>query len=755
MTLGATRVIWTINDLSMFVDEIVRGYVFMCVEMQRGRMHEPVVISSMEEYRRVCGLKHTRSTDPLVVEMGLRQGARFILSRLGHYTDIHDAATLAALKAFVTVNDRGASPLPAIVTGAVGPYTFRPAVSGRITATEVAPYTFGAGTSNAFKVKVGTAGTSQQFTLSGSMQTAQQVCDQINAATNDLTAEIVDGRPRVRANNAADLIEIQTVANDAYSVLGFVEAVYAADSGTNKLIVAVNRGADQTFTLQPVNGEAASFMLTAAQVVLQLAALASASASVVNGALRLTTVATGPTAYIQVKATSTAAAAIGLNTTEHAGASGSAQPTLKFWADNPGEWGNYLIVQISDSALNPDQLFNVKIVYGLQGELQENYVDVSMDPSHARYAVNYIKERSLLISVEDLESPNLAPSNRPAVNLNGVPLAGGDDGGALVEHDYIGDPTLQTGMYAADKNWNLAMDLMIPGTTSPTVYQAMITYVESRQDMIAHGQVPFGMTPEEVVDWRLGNLPWSHPAFNSHRFCLWFGYPKVYDDMDDTRKFIPNLGHLASCLCKTDNNYGQWYAPVGPKRGVVTLVEDIDFNIQSYRSTGYADLFAENGVNYLFISHIPGIEGAMFWEQRTTQRAASALRELNVVRFITMMNRALLPVLRMFLDDPNHPVTWREIHRVLQPAFQDWKDRYAIYDFALQTDRDAYFDGGVLRNAVLNSGLDIDRGIYHCRALIQPTRTIYYLEITLGVMRTGEAFADYMEMKTLPGWVRA
>jgi len=298
------------------------------------------------------------------------------------------------------------------------------------------------------------------------------------------------------------------------------------------------------------------------------------------------------------------------------------------------------------------------------------------------------------------------------------------------------------------------MDLMIPGSTSATVYQALISYCLNRADMISYGQVPYGLDPEDAVDWRLGNAPWSHPAFNSHRFALFYGRPLVYDDMDDTRKYISCLGHLASCLCRTDNNYGPSWAPVGPRRGTVTLVEDIDFDVQTNRSTGYADLFAENGINYLMISRYKGIEGAMFWEQRTTQRAASATRELNVVRFITMMNRALMPVLRTFIFEPNHPVTWREIHRTLEPAFEDWKNKYAIYDYALQTDRDAWWDGGVLKNAVLNSGLDIDKGIYHCRALIQPTRAILYLEFELAITRTGQAFETYMDLRTLPGWIR-
>ena len=119
------------------------------------------------------------------------------------------------------------------------------------------------------------------------------------------------------------------------------------------------------------------------------------------------------------------------------------------------------------------------------------------------------------------------------------------------------------------------------------------------------------------------------------------------------------------------------------------------------------------------------------------------------------MNRSLLPVLWLFLFDPNHPVTWRQVYRELLPAFESWKAKYKIYDFALQCDEMAYFSGGELKNAVLNSGLDIARGIYNARALIQATEAITYLDFTLGLTRAGEAFEQFNEIKTLPGYIRA
>jgi hypothetical protein len=81
-------------------------------------------------------------------------------------------------------------------------------------------------------------------------------------------------------------------------------------------------------------------------------------------------------------------------------------------------------------------------------------------------------------------------------------------------------------------------------------------------------------------------------------------------------------------------------------------------------------------------------------------------------------------------------------------------DRYAIYGYFIQTDKDAFFAAGELKGAVLNTGADIDQGKYRCRILIQPTRQIFYLTAEMGVMKTGDPWTNYSTLYTLPGWVR-
>ncbi len=742
MGLGTARVIYSINDLSLYTDELLRGYVVALVEAERGPLWEPIMVHSWDEYERMFGRTFAGSNDPLVLKMGLLQGAKFIVIRLANCTDPSDKSTITATKASVTLNDRGGTPTSASITSDTGPFVFAAPYAGNVTGSEVGPYTIVTGESDAMTIAVG-AGVDQSVVLTQGTRTAQNVVDEINAQTTSLTASIVDGCVKIAANTITDSIIIKAVANDAYTVLGITSGTYPAYDGTNSLVIAVDGEADQTF-------EMTAGTLTAGQVVTLLSTLTGATASASQGKLIITSDTTGLSSTLQVQATTTATA-FGFSNDEVTGTEGVPQPTLTFESANEGAWGNSLKIDVYDADLNPDTRFDVRVTYTLQGGMNEYFGNLSMDPEDERYAVNYINERSLLVFVTDEGSTNPVYTNRPAETVSSQILTGGLDSDPLTAADYIGDDLAQTGIYAIDRT-DLAMDVIIPGTTNISVLQSLIAFCENRGEYFAHINLPAGLDPNDAKAFRMGETPYSHEAFNSPYAALYYGRPLCYDSRTDSRKYISNLGHLSKCIANTDTNYDYHYAPVGPRRGVVDLVEGLDFNVHDWR--GYRDLFAENQMNYLMISRDKGIEGAVFWENYTTQRAPSALREINVVRFLIAMRKVLVPVLRMFLFEPNHPLTWREIHRTLEPQFRLWKDKASIYDFVLQTDRDAFFDGGVLKNAVLNSGLEIDQGIYRARALVQPTRAIRYLEFEVGVLRTGEAFSEYTELKELPGWVR-
>lgn len=849
MALGAARVIYTIQDLSLYVDQLLRGYVIAVIEAERGPLWEPTPVQSWDEYERIFGRTYPGSTDPLTLKVGLLQGAKFLVIRVVNCTDPSDPSSMTAVAATVTLVDRNDEAIPGSIRSDAGPFNIVSREGGTHTGTEAGDFTFGTGVDDEISLKVWGESSSQDVTLVGANQTAADVAAQINAGTTGITASVVEGygeteyvkvkanpvrvtgtqaetfnitassndamkikiggrasqtfqltagttqtaqnvaddlnataidftasddgsgHVRMTCDNDGDSLEIETVANDAYTTLGFtvgttedkLEIVtvatdaydvlgwtvgtYNAVAGTDMLVIAVDAGSDQYFTL--TGGQSR----TAYQIATELMqTLTGANAYSAGGKLSIVSNTTGASSSIQIQSNSTADTPLGFDNSLHSGSdSGTPQNTLTFSAKDPGEWGDSLKIHVYEADLNPGDAFDVRVSYSNQGGLNEYYADLSMDPDSDRYVADYINERSRLVTVDDEDSTSSPPKNRPAENGNGTALTGGDNGNSLTDADWIGDSLAQTGFYAADKT-DLSIDIMIPGSSSNTVIQALVAYCENRGDLVAYAQLPAGLEPADAQKFRMGEDPYSHEAFNSHRLALFYGRPYVYDARYDNRKYIPSLGMLAACIARTDTYYNYHYAPVGPRRGTVDFVEGLDFNLGDY--PGYQDSFAEHQINSLIITRSQGIEGALFWEQYTTQRAASALRDLNVVRFLTMMKKVLVPVLRMFLFEPNHPDTWRELHRTLEPQLQLWKAQASIYDYYLQTDRDAWFDGGELVNAVLNTGQEIDQGIYHARVLVQPTRAIRYLMFEVGVMRTGEAFSTYSELKQLPGWAR-
>ena len=752
MGLGASRVINTLMDLSALVNQTMQGYVMMVIQAERGTIGLPQVVTSEDEYYRAFGKKVNWTNDPLLVITALKLGAKLILTRAAHYTDNTDVTSLTALAATGSLMDRGSMPLTAGVTSKTGPFYVTVPLPGSVVGVESGPFTFATGVSDKMSLTAGD-GTGQVVTLVGTAITSLAVCDQINTQAPAVTAAVgINGVIVLSATDIAKSLTINTVTDDAYSVLGFSEATFAASLGTNQLSVSIGGGSPQTFTL---TGKGNSFVLTSSQVAAQLAGLSGAVATSKQSTVVLTTTTAGATSSVQILSASTVN--MGFPNTAVSGFSGSSMSTLGITAINEGEWGDRLLVSILPSLLDPVNKFDMRVDYLTQSNMQENYTGLNMDPTDAtNYAVHQVNIKSQLIRLTDESSTNPLAARLPLLTIMPYQLTGGDNGGQMLDSDWIGDPVAETGMYALDNAPYISIDFMIPGCESETVAQAMAAYAENRGDLIGYVKTPAFLDPEDAIAWRMGTAPWTHAAFDSMRLVIMYGDVLVYDDFDNSYKYISCLGHYAAKITLSDANYGPSFAIAGDRRGKVGLVEGIYCNVQSGKGSGYADLFNEYGINYLMISSFPGDEGAVFWEQHDSQIEITNTRNLNVARFCTYIFVTLTPALRAYVFDPNHPVTWAEVNRELTPVFDRWCNNMSIYTYELQTDKDAYFaKNGTLMNAVMNTGLTIDQGIYYCRVFIEVVQAISYFYFTVAVTPTGQAFSQFDTMTTLPGTVRA
>lgn len=169
-------------------------------------------------------------------------------------------------------------------------FDFEAAAGGTVTSGN-GPFTFGLGASDAFKIKIGAAA-AQDFTLTGSAQTAAQVASQFSAGVG-FTATAVDTTVVFAATTATDDLEIVTVSNNAYTVMGLSIDVYEATEGNNTLKLNVDGEASQTFTLTG-SGR------TAAQVAAQISGTGF-TATAEDGSLVLT--ADDPESDLEIEAT--------------------------------------------------------------------------------------------------------------------------------------------------------------------------------------------------------------------------------------------------------------------------------------------------------------------------------------------------------------------------------------------------------------------------------------------------------------------
>lgn len=762
---GDPRALFKLFDMSYAAEPIPTSYIGVLIQASSGRMWEgvPIAAGDTDNLIEEFGNSVEWTDDILWCLKAVEEGANLVMHRIGHCTDISDRSTLDILPASVLIPDRGGVPSAGSVLSAVGPFSLMQALSGRVTGTELGPFTIVLDSNDKFKVRLGVPGAwgaEQTVTLSpGVGRTAQQVCDDINAGTNGLNATVAGGKIYLEAVSVTDDVEILAVTNDAYSALGFVAGVSAHAPGTDGLIISVDGAADQVFNLEPLHGELSQFALTSAEVVAQLTALTGATLSSAQGKVKMSSNTTGVNSSIQIKAGSTAAAALGLDTVLHSGAAGAVKNPWKFVLKGPGAYGNGAKVYVYDNPLNPGTGMNVRIT--VPGKKEEYFSNLVRDPNSSRYWKAYINAHSNHGTIVDtIDVPNAAPNDWPALSQTGYALTGGDDGTlVLTDADWVGDPAGKTGFYCTD-HWQMPfIDIMIPGTSSAAVKAEFEAFIKGRKGRMGWMPTPPGMNAEETVAWRMGDPDkgYSHAAFNLWKCASYKGRFTVYDPKNNEKREISGLAFLAADLCKTDQGQGRHISPFGIKRGQAHGVLGIDFN--PAEKPGDADLLAEYQINNARILRTSietrGLEGAYSWGGWTDQREFSALRENPVSRKILEYEWMLYPVGLSYVNDPNHPVTWREVYRILNPIFRHDLDAGAIYGYALACDQDAFFTAeGEVKGAYLNTGPTIDQGLYRCRILIQPVRQIFYFVFEMGVMRTGEPFTNYQNMFSFPGWLK-
>ena len=409
------------------------------------------------------------------------------------------------------------------------------------------------------------------------------------------------------------------------------------------------------------------------------------------------------------------------------------QATLKISAANPGTWGNNLKIVISASSLEPEHLFTLSVLD--DDEEVETLADVSMDDDSEYYIEN---QKSSYISIEDLASSSGTDKDRPA--LGTYSLTGGLDGtDGISDADYIGSATNKTGMYAFDEIDD-ALQLAVPGVTSPSVITAGLAYCENRKDLVYIAATPFNLTPQEAVDFRLGQGVYTHAPFVSNYGAMYLTKLKIYDLVRQKERYIAPEGDILGIMAVNDYQGYESHVPAGARRGRILNALGVDYNVGARGALGVGNYLSENQLNPICVFDDMG---TVVWGAQTLQRIASLLRELNVRRMMIVVEKAVAAYARSYLFEKNDPVTWRQFYRGLEPKFREWQALRWFYDFRIECDQDAES----LDKAKLNTPESVQRGEFKCKIFVKPVVGIKWVMIDAVITRLDADFAEsYADM---------
>lgn len=759
---GRKRAVVENYDLSGRPQTTDVGWVVALGQANRGRVGVPYMFAKYDEAKFIEMMGDTSDsfTGPAEALNAIKHGCNLIYIRVAHYTDISDASSLTVLPASALIPDRGGVPTAGYVASNAGPFQFTSAVPGKLTGSEVDPFIFALDTNDKLKLRVrhnSVWGSEQTVTFAAGTTQAEDASDAVNGQTSGVNASVtIAGKLYIEAANPNDDIEILSVANDAYSTLGLTVGVYNHVPGTTTLVLSIDGGADQTFEFaaEEILDSSGAFALTSAQVVAQMTALTDGTASAAQGKLTVTSGATGTDSTVQVKSDSTCLTVFGFDTDEHAGVSGEVVYAWKIEHTGPGAYGNNTRIYFYDHPLNSGERMNYRRI--TPGEREVYFANLSRDPNDPYYWKNYINAHDEGVYISDVESPNAAPYDWPALNDQGMALSGGADGDTVLDDsDWIGHPSSKTGFYAIDKVRLPIIHFACFGTTSHVVHEQAIIWAESRIAKFYHCQFPSGMTADETVDIRLGNPPYTHAAINSPSASGWTKEVQIYDQRNNGRVTVGCLSHLFAAITRTEEVYGPGWAPMGVKRGEMPGVLDIEDNLDE--DTAQWDLLAIHGINAGVILRSSdrnwGNEGAYLWGGYTLQRNPSKLQDWAWVWQLKAYELRTYPILQRYLHDPDKPAIWGELKRELAPMFREdlAKDKFA--GVMMIFDDQAFMADGDLKGASINTAWTMDRGEYICRILIKPYSQIGYAIAQFGTMRIGDPWATYATSLQLPNYV--
>lgn len=152
-------------------------------------------------------------------------------------------------------------------------------------------------------------------------------------------------------------------------------------------------------------------------------------------------------------------------------------------------------------------------------------------------------------------------------------------------------------------------------------------------------------------------------------------YSKIYDDFTGRDIWISPVYHMAQIIPLTDMMYDVWYAPAGFNRATIETIKELRWNAK----LGDRDNLYLKQLNPIIKFDV----GYTVWGQLTTQKRPTALQDVNVMRMVLYIKRAIEQFCRYFIFDFNDSQTWDRIRANIIPFLEKIKMNRGLKNYSV------------------------------------------------------------------------
>lgn len=373
----------------------------------------------------------------------------------------------------------------------------------------------------------------------------------------------------------------------------------------------------------------------------------------------------------------------------------SAADAFKVDAESDGVWGNALAYQVSSwNVTNKTFTFTVF----LNNVVKEQYNGVTLA------TLDDLINGKSLVKVTVLNEAATLVNKKES-------LTGGNDGlTGLADEDYIGSSATHNGLYAFDND--PVRILAVPGITSTAVLAGLQTYVDTRKDCFAVGDIPLGSTPTTVISFK------ETLNVSSERVGLYYPWINVSDPIGVGKspiKMIPPSGHIAGIFARIDTEQGVFKAPAGTD-AVLQKAISLEYVVNDEEQA----LINPIGVNAIRVFAGTGI---IVWGAR----CSDGIHYVPVRRSADFVEQSIMASSRWAVFQPNNEKLWLKIDMNIRDFLRDFWEKGGLFG---ETEEQAFY---VICDDTINNQETIDNGETKVQYGLAQQKPSEFIEFEVGL----------------------